>query len=232
MIAWELPRVIRMRRRTYLRRGAAAGALGTAGCLGLGDANPDVALPEPDREYASDELPYPAWGQRVPDVTVPAPIDGIEVSTRDVDTPSLLTFFYSHCNTVCPVLVQTMRSVQTHAIEEGYADEVAFLPTTFDPERDDAERLRTYGEQMNVALDAGNWHFLRPGSVSRAEAIVEDEFGVFFERTHPEEMEGYMFTHAALTFLVNADGYVERAYRTQQPKAETIIDDLATVRDR
>ncbi|WP_435183561.1 SCO family protein [Halobellus sp. EA9] len=225
-----------MRRRTFLRGAAGgigvAGAVGTAGCLGLGDANPDVALPEPDRKYTSDELPYPAWGQRVPDVTLRAPVDGIEVSTREVETPSLLTFFYSHCNTVCPVLIQTMRSVQTHAIEEGYADAVTFLPTTFDPQRDDAERLRAYGEQMNVAMDAGNWHFLRPESTSRAESVVEGEFGVTFQRTHPEEMEMYMFAHSALTFLVNADGYVERAYRTKQPKAEAIIDDLATVRNR
>lgn len=221
-----------MRRRTYLRAAAAGGVLGTAGCLGLGDSNPDVALAEPDREYTSEELPYPAWGQRVPDATLPAPVDGVEVSTREVETPSLLTFFYSHCNTICPVLIQTMRSVQTHAIEHDYADEVAFLPTTFDPERDDAERLRTYGEKMNVAMDRGDWHFLRPASKSRAKSVVGEEFGVTFSRTHPENMEGYMFAHAALTFLVNADGYVERAYRTKQPKAETIIDDLATVRER
>jgi len=221
-----------MRRRTYLRAAAAGGVLGTAGCLGLGDSNPDVALPEPDREYTSEELPYPAWGQRVPDVTLPAPVDAVEVSTREVETPSLLTFFYSHCNTICPVLIQTMRSVQTHAIENDYADEVTFLPTTFDPERDDAERLRTYGEEMNVEMDRGDWHFLRPESTSRAKSVVDGEFGVTFSRTHPENMDMYMFRHAALTFLVNADGYVERAYRTKQPKAETIIDDLATVRER
>ncbi|MFB6092242.1 MAG: SCO family protein [Haloquadratum sp.] len=220
-----------MQRRTYLRTAAAFGALGTAGCLGLGDANPNVALPEPDREYTSEELPYPAWGQRVPDVTLPAPIDGREVDLRSVGTPSLLTFFYSHCNTVCPVLIQAMRSVQTHAIEHEYADQVAFFPTTFDPQRDDAERLRTYAETMNIDLDAG-WHFLRPASKARAKSVVEGEFGVTFQRTHPEEMAMYMFTHAALTFLVNADGYVERAYRTRSPDPEQMIADLETVRKR
>jgi protein SCO1/2 len=221
-----------MRRRTYLSGVAAAGVFGTAGCLGLGDANPDVALSEPDREYESEDLPYPAWGQRVPDVTLPAAIDDRAVAVRDVETPTLLTFFYSHCNTVCPVLIQTMRSVQAHAIENGYESEVTFLPTTFDPQRDDAERLRTYGEKMNVALDAGDWHFLRPESKARAKSVVQAQFGVNFQRTHPEDMEMYMFTHSALTFLVNGDGYVERAYRTKQPQAEQIIDDLATVRER
>lgn len=220
-----------MQRRTFLQGTAAAGVVGTAGCLGLGDSNPDVALAEPDREYTSEELPYPAWGERVPAVTLPDPIGGGEVSTRSVETPALYTFFYSHCNTVCPVLIQSMRNIQTHSIEAEYADEVAFFPVTFDPERDDADRLETYAGEMNVALDAGNWHFLRPASVERAKATVEEQFGVTFERTHPDEMDMYMFAHSAMTYLVNAEGYVERAYRTDSPDPERVIDDLETVRN-
>lgn len=58
-----------------------------------------------------------------------------------------------------------------------------------------------------------------------------DEFGVRFERTHPEEMDMYMFAHAALTLLVNADGYIERAYRTKQPDPKRLVEDLRTVRN-
>jgi protein SCO1/2 len=54
---------------------------------------------------------------------------------------------------------------------------------------------------------------------------------VTFERTHPEDMEMYMFTHSALTFLVNGDGYVERAYRSKAPNEGQILDDLAAVRE-
>lgn len=218
-----------MQRRTYLRVAATVGTAGVAGCLG-GGANPDVALPEPDRQFESADLPYPAWGQRVPDVTLPAPLEDRQVAVREVDRPQLLTFFYSHCNTVCPTLIAALRNVQTHALENGYGDAVAFQPVTFDPQRDDAARLRTYAEQMNVAADAGNWQFLRPASPERAKAVVQEQFGVNFQRTHPEDMEMYMFTHAALTLLVNDDGYVERAYRTKQPDPGTMIDDLATVR--
>ena len=68
-----------MRRRTFLRSTGAVGALGgLAGCLGsvgLRDSNPDVALGEPDREFESSDVPYPAWGEQIPDVTVPAPVD-------------------------------------------------------------------------------------------------------------------------------------------------------------
>ena len=220
-----------MRRRTYLQVAATLGAAGLAGCSASGAGNPDVVLPEPDREFDSSDLPYPAWGERLPDVTLPAPLADREVALRSVDRPQLLTFFYSHCNSVCPVLISALRNVQTHALNEGYGDEVAFHPTTFDPERDDADRLRTYGEEMNVDLAAGNWRFLRPASIGRAEEVVGEQFGVSFERTHPEGMDMYMFAHAALTLLVNADGYVERAYREKQPDPETMTADLETVRN-
>jgi len=221
-----------MRRRTYLSLAGSAAVAGTAGCLGVlggGDDSPTV-LPEPDRQYDSEDLPYPAWGERVPDVTLPAALSDREVATRDVSTPALYTFFYSHCQTVCPVLVATMRNIQTHAVNEGYADDVSLLPVTFDPERDTPERLRAYADQMNVDADADNWTFLRPESPERAEAVVSDEFGVAFDRTQPEDMDMYMFTHAALTFLVNGDGYVERAYRSKSPDEEQLLADLERVR--
>ena len=164
-------------------------------------------------------------------MTLPAPIESREVGLRDVERASLLTFFYSHCNTVCPVLISTQRNVQAHAQNNGYASDIAFFPVTFDPARDTADRLRTYADEMNVDAAAENWHFLRPASADRAKDVVQDQFGVGFERTDPEEMDMYMFAHSALTLLVNADGFVERAYRSKSPDEETIIDDLETVRN-
>jgi protein SCO1/2 len=183
-------------------------------CLYVGDSRADLDAAE-------------AAGKMI--VRVPHGYPG--GADASADRPQLLTFFYSHCNSVCPVLISALRNVQTHALNEGYGDEVAFHPTTFDPDRDDADRLRTYGEEMNVDLAAGNWRFLRPASSARAEGVVAEQFGVSFERTHPEGMDMYMFAHAALTLLVNADGYVERAYREKQPDPGTMTADLATVRN-
>ena len=125
------------------------------------------------------------------------PTESREIKLGDIETPALLTFFYSHCQTVCPVLVATQRNIQARAQDDGYGDEVSFFPVTFDPARDTAERLRTYAEKMNVDLAAENWHFLRPASTERAESVVEGQLGVAFERTEPEDMDAYMFTHSA-----------------------------------
>lgn len=225
-----------MQRRTLLRAvgvgavGAAAGCLGNSASDGTATGNGNVVLPEPDRDFESSDLPYPAWGERVPDVTVPAPLSGGEVPLRDVETPSLVTFFYSNCQTVCPVLMATARNVQAHAANNDYADAVSIHPITFDPQRDTADRLDAYAGEMNVNADAPNWQFLRPESKARAKTVVQEEFGVRFERTHPDDMEMYMFAHTSLTLLVNADGYVERAYRSKSPDEQRIIDDLREVR--
>lgn len=220
-----------MKRRTVLRSLAATGTLGAlAGCLGgVLDSNPNVTLDQPE-EFPDGGYPYRSWNDQLPDVTVPAPVADRSVSIRDVDTPSLVTFFFSHCQTVCPVLVGALREVQMDAIKNGYADSVAFLPITFDPARDDAERLKAYTEEMNIATDVDNWQFLRPESEQRANDVIQEQFGVRFEKQPMEDSDGYMFAHTPLIVLANAEGYVERAYRGKSPNPEPIIEDIDEIR--
>lgn len=226
-----------MNRRGYLRTLGAttAATAGLAGCLG--DANPNTNLGKPEREHnmTSKQLPYLAWGERIPAVTIEDPLTGQKISIRDdVETPSLFTFIFTHCmDGVCPALISALSNVQTHSITNDYADDVTFLPITFDPARDDAEALRSFAKKLHVNLSAGNWHFLRPSSKKRAQTIVEEKFGVVFKRTASMpgmNHDGYMFIHTALTLLVNADGYVERAYRTKSPNPDKIIEDLKKLR--
>ncbi|WP_049912886.1 SCO family protein [Halococcus thailandensis] len=222
-----------MQRREYLQGAMGIGVASVAtGCLGLTETNENVVLDEPDRKTESSDLPYPAWNEKIPDVTLPKPLTTQEtVTLRNVDKPRLVEFFYSHCQTVCPVLTSTMRNIQTHSLNNGYGDQIEFFPITFDPERDDAKRLSTYADEMNINTDAKNWQFLRPKSKDRAKSVITDKFGFKFSRTHPENMDMYMFAHMPLILLVNADDYVERAYTSKSPDAEKIISNLKTIRN-
>ncbi|WP_115862467.1 SCO family protein [Halorussus litoreus] len=226
-----------MDRRRYLAALSGIGA--TAGCLGVnvgpfgGDGSANAYLDEPDREVDGSALPYPTYGDELPEVTVADPVAGRDVTTTAFDDREvLMTFFYSHCNTVCPFLISSLRSVKTAAVEGGYGDELAVLAVTFDPERDTADRLREYAETMNVDLDADNWFFLRPETEDRAKSVVQETFGVAFEKTGATDSSMYMFNHLGLVVLVNRDGYVERAYSGDDPKADRIQRDLETVRTR
>ncbi|MFD1588417.1 SCO family protein [Halorientalis brevis] len=224
-----------MHRRTYLTAAATAGVIGTAGCLGsvLGDGgNGQTILEEPEgRQFSSSDLPYPAYGQQLPEVTLRAPLAERDVTTTEFDDRNVvMTFFYSNCNTVCPILISSLKRVQDFASENGFADDVAFLAVTFDPQRDDAERLRQYADTMNVDRDAGNWYFLRPDGRDRAKDVVQGTYGVTFERTQQSSAEEYMFNHLGLVVLANEQGVVERAYTGDGPKSKQLQADLETLR--
>jgi protein SCO1/2 len=226
-------------RRDYLRAAGTLGAAATASCLGLLDGDsgdPDVVLGEPNLDVTLEQhraRRHPVWGERVPDVRVAA-IDGSRVAVRDLDRPAFLTYHFTHCRNTCLLLVSGLVGVQADAVERGNAADVAFLPITFDPARDDAERLRAYGERMNVR-DTPGWRWLRPESEARARAVVEEGFGVSFEARDRdrEDEDGYLFLHSGVIHLVNADGYVERAYRVGQrrpPPVDRMLDHLDRLR--
>lgn len=217
-----------MHRREYLGALGTGVVTATAGCLG-GDS--DTYLDEPDTGYEPADVRFPAYGQRLPEVTISDPLAGESVETTGGESDVLMTFFYSHCQTVCPRLISALRNVQMRAIDDGLIDATRILAVTFDPQRDDAERLGKYADRMDVSL-ADGWRFLRPDTPEDAKSVVQGEFGVNFERTHPEDMDMYMFNHFALVLLVNADGYVERAYTGSTPRWQDIYGDFETLSER
>lgn len=228
-----------MDRRTYLSAAAATGTAFVTGCLGRGAGNTSLGEPE-DQEADSEDLPYPAYGEEFPESTLPDPLRKQEVSTSEFEDERtlLMTFIYTRCpDGICPALTQVLRHAQADATESDYSSDLALLATTFDPERDTAEVLREYGEQQGVDYEADNWHFLRPESEERAREVVTNTYAVEYERIDPDELEGdhsghdmgeYAFDHYPITYLVNRDGYVERAY-AGVPEVSRVIDDLSTV---
>lgn len=218
---------------------ATVGSLG--GCLG--DDRPDeVVLDPPDDtdELRDADIARPTYGDRVPEVSLPAPLHDRTVSTTEFvgDRHAAYTFVFTRCTMACPALTATLVQIQADAADEGYGDEVALLPITFDPEHDTGPVLEEYGGERGVDRSAGNWWFLRPESEERAQAVVEDQFGVFFEYLSPEEREeeglheDMAYLHANVVLLVNADGYVERMYHGDPPNPATVVDDVRALRNR
>ncbi len=226
-------------RRTVLRGLGSAAALSLAGCL---DAVPvggssDVVLDAPETDRAGDtDLPYPVRGEQLPEATVPAALADREVTTTGFvgERHVMLTFVFARCTMSCPLLTATLSAVQSASVDGGFAGEFAFLPTTFDPGHDTPEVLAEYGEERGVDREAGNWWFLRPETEARAEAVVTDTFGVFFDHVPEEEreMENMAYVHNNLVLLANADGYVERAYAGQPPNPGDVVEDARALQRR
>ncbi|MEF8773192.1 MAG: SCO family protein [Halobacteriales archaeon] len=231
----------RTTRRSMLGAVGAGAAAGLAGCLGsVTGTGGDTYLDEKEWEVDPDNLPFPTHGDELPSATVPRGLaDGERTLPDDyAGTDLLLTFVYTHCNTMCPRLTAILAAAQDHAADNGYIDRMQFAEMTFDPGRDDADRFRTWADEHRIDLD-GNWEFLRPESRSRAKEVVQETYGVTFTKTTPQEMDMYMFAHTGIVLLANKDGYVERAYKLRAGGAGDVVtfddeveSDLATLRDR
>lgn len=214
-----------MKRRRFLRAACAAGAVGATGCVSsLGGGSESVVLPpQEDQLGDSEDLAYPAYGQSFPEFSLPNPLTDETVDSVSENHVTVATAIYATCPDQCLVIGNQLAGVQAAVEERGAADGVRFLIITFDPERDTEGVLRDYGERMGADLSAGNWLFMRPEDPEEAERVVTDRLGIAFRRS------GGTFTHTTLAFLVNPDGYVERAYQTQRPEVERVAEDAESV---
>lgn len=214
-----------MKRRRLLGVLASAALPTFSGCLDTGEGSAeDVVLPPQEDQVAdSEDLGYPAYGQRFPGFTMDAPLRGRKLEVPVDGSVDVVTAVYTSCPAECLVVGSQLAAVQHETIDRGLEDDVSFVAVSFDPENDTGEALQGYGESIGVDLDAGNWYFLLPGSMEEAEEVVERDLGLEFER------RGGEFLHSVVTFLVNPEGYVERAYRGERPEIDRVADDVEAV---
>jgi len=222
-----------MRRRALLGGVSAMATGAVAGCTSrlLEDGPEGVVLePQEDQIADSEALAYPAYGQELPAFELPDPLTGTIIDSTDLDRTALVTGIFTFCPAECGVLLRRLVDVQHRISEAGATDDVALLPITFDPERDDEATLRENAETLGVDLDAGNWHYLRPETPDSAQAIVDERLGIGFERTtESDRLDGYDFNHVVVTILANPDGIVERAYRGENLDRDRVAGDVEAV---
>jgi protein SCO1/2 len=170
-----------------------------AGCAGQ-EASPSQA-PVTDVSMSDDDglngvvLPTP---YRVPSVSLTdarsAPAD-----LADADSPLTLVFFgYTHCPDICQVVMADIASALTR-LDEKQRSEVGMFFVTTDPDRDDAETLRSYLDRFNPSFDG------LTGSLPR---IVElgQAFDVPIEKGKKLPSGGYDVAHGTQIVGVLPDG--------------------------
>lgn len=160
----------------------------------------------------------------------------------------VLTFLYSHCPDVCPLITSNLR--RTSELLDSRAPGVAFLAVTVDPGRDTVGRLYQYSRQYGMLH---RWHFLtgdpkdlRPiwdyywvgevttelaGSAAyetRLERAQKNRSGEDTERLPPGP---YAVQHTAPTQLIDQEGMIRVAYGSTFRPAE-LAEDVQTLLDR
>lgn len=110
--------------------------------------------------------------------------------------PTLVTFFYASCRTVCPRAISDVRALEAGLSAEA-RDGLRVVLVTLDPERDDAARLAGVANERGVPLD--RWSLVR-GS-ERDTRTLASTVGMTYRRTSDGEI-----AHAIVFTLLDGEG--------------------------
>ena len=144
--------------------------------------------------------------------------DGKEVALEDLRGKVIaVTFIYTWCPDVCPMLTDKMARVQDE-LGEDFGSRVAFVSITVDPERDSPEALKEYANAFDANLDG--WSFLTgdPDAVRE----VARSYGVIVLPAAADEQ----IDHNTLTTLIDRRGIMRVQYIGSRFDVEEFRHDL------
>jgi protein SCO1/2 len=109
----------------------------------------------------------------------------------------VLSFVYTHCqvSTMCPTTISKMSAARNRVVARGLQD-VTFLLVSFDPERDDPERLRAVGE----ALPADDTLRMAVGSETQVGPLAR-ALNTYYVKSTPG-----VFEHNIVVSVIDRDG--------------------------
>lgn len=128
----------------------------------------------------------------------------------------LLTFIYSSCSDICPLLTQAMAVLQRRLAPEERR-RVFFLSVTVEPEMDIPAVLRAYAGRHGADLSA--WAFLT-GSAEAVRAVWQS-FGLTVHRRAKGVVD-----HPGWTLLIDREGMVRYRYLGVMLEPETVLEDI------
>jgi len=133
-----------------------------------------------------------------------------------------LTFIYTGCPDICPLLTQKMVQIQDE-LEPVFGTKVAFVSISLDPEHDTPEVLKDYAQFWGAKPEG--WSFLT-GSLEAVHEVTR-RYGVFFAKKEDGSVE-----HSQLTTLVDADGQMRVQYLGARFDPEEFRHDLLSLVDK
>jgi protein SCO1/2 len=143
--------------------------------------------------------------------------DGTEVTLESLRGKVVaVTFIYTWCPDICPMLTDKMARVQDQ-LGEHFGTDVAFVSITFDPKRDTPEVLKEYAEAFNA--DLSGWSFLTGDPEAVRE--VARRYGVAVV-TGPDST----IDHTLLTTLIDRHGMMRVQYLGYRFDPEEFRHDL------
>ena len=131
----------------------------------------------------------------------------------------LLTFIYSACSDVCPLITTAMAALQ-HRLVAAERERVFFLSVTTAPEVDTPEVLRVYASRHGA--DLTSWAFLT-GSLQAVQEAWRS-FGLSVQRRAAGVVD-----HPGWTLLLDREGMVRYRYLGGLLEVEIVLEDMRSL---
>ena len=149
--------------------------------------------------------------------------DGKPVALADLRGKVVaVTFIYTECPDICPLLTQKMVQVQDE-LGADFGKKIAFVSISLDPEHDTPEVLKDYAQFWGARPE--EWSFLT-GSIEAVRDVTR-RYGVFFAKKEDGSVE-----HSQLTTLVDGDGQMRVQYLGARFDPEEFRRDLMSLVDK
>ena len=126
----------------------------------------------------------------------------------------IVAFGFTSCPDVCPITLATLAQARKKLGVQGKELQVVYI--TVDPERDDAERMRTYLASFDPTFIGGT------GTAERL-AAVRKEYGI--NATRQALGTSYLYAHSSFTYLIDREGKL-RALMPYGHSADDYVHDL------
>lgn len=147
--------------------------------------------------------------------------EGKMVGTTDYQGEIYIAdFFFSHCPSICPEMLENMKQVQ----EELKDLNVNIISYTVDPKNDNVERLKWYAEENEI--DTKNWNFVT--------GIQQDiyKLGVkgYLVPNQEDALAPGGFLHSEKFILIDKKSRIRGFYDgTEQEQLKQLIKDVKTL---
>lgn len=183
----------------------------------------NVTLPYlgiPDVEFRKNED-----GSMMPD-TIPYTIpkfsfinqDSKEISHRNYDGHIFLVdYFFTSCPSICPVMSAQLARLQDMLKEKSLWGDVMILSHTVDPDRDNPEKLKEFGER--IGADFAHWNFV----TGDKEDLYSQAKQGYFLTALPSDTAAGGFFHSDQVLLIDRGFHIRGSYDGTSTKA---IDQL------
>jgi protein SCO1/2 len=150
--------------------------------------------------------------------------DGARITFKEFfhQQPAIVVFFYTRCDNPlkCSLTITKLARIQKLLAEKGLADQIKTAAVTYDPAFDLPKRLRVYGEDRGLRLDAQN-RMLR--AIEGFAALREHfHLGVNF-------IESLVNRHRIEVYVVDAESRIAASFERLLWDEKEIVDRACAV---